>query len=111
MSPQFPPLKALPPITLNPGSPRPAAARAAPPRLLARLVVTVAGVGGFLGLLVAAVYAPSAQEGLRIAAFIWFLGFGAVRVILDLRASGRPGVRVAIHHAGERDRRMAGGRR
>ena len=53
---------------------------------LARLVVAVAGVAGFLGLLVAALHAGGAQTLLRIGAFVWFGGFGVLHVVLDARA-------------------------
>jgi hypothetical protein len=97
MSPNFPPMRA-PPRTVA----SPAPERVAPlgPRstdierpgagtrfVLARVVVTVAGVAGFLSLLVAAVQLPSAQQMLRIAAFVWFFAFGAARVALDFRAA------------------------
>ena len=118
MSPQFPPLRALDPIALDPRGQRPQAPHPAPPRvgsrfLVARAVVTLAGVGGFLGLLVAAVHAPPAREGLRIAAFAWFMAFGVARIILDLLATRvsrrRPEALVAIDRAGERGRRVGAG--
>jgi len=97
MSPNFPPMRA--PLR-SVGSP--ASGRPVPPRstvmdvehrgaeasfLAARVVVTVVGVAGFLGLLFAAVQVSSAQDMLGISAFIWFFGFGAVRVALDVRAA------------------------
>ncbi len=104
MSPHFPPMRAplrsaASPVSVRSVLPRPRAADverggARTSFLLARVVVTVAGVAGFLGLLIAAVHASPAQETLRISAFIWFFGFGAVRVALDVRAaraSRRPG--------------------
>ena len=75
-----------------PGAPRPGALR--PNRrslgsryLVARVVVTLAGVAGFLGLLLAAVYVSSGEQVLRVSAFVWFFGFGALRVALDIGAS------------------------
>jgi hypothetical protein len=121
MAPQFPHPGALYPRTLD--------AQALPPRgqpealrdgalrrdrlsvasryLAARVVVTVAGVAGFLGLLLAAAYVSSGEEVLRISAFIWFFGFGALRVTLDVRASRSSRRRGTCH--GERNRRMGGG--
>ena len=104
MSPNFPPLGVAPFRAVNSGSGRPIALRpgTAGPRLIpARVILTVAGVAGFLGLLVAAVHAGAPQQVLRISAFVWFFGFGAARIIVDLRAS-RASTR-------ERDRRVGGG--
>jgi hypothetical protein len=56
---------------------------------IARVIVTLAGVGGFLGLLLAGAQARAAQDALRFAALAWFLGFGVVRIVLDVRASRR----------------------
>jgi hypothetical protein len=53
----------------------------------ARVLVTLAGLGGFLGLLIAGAEVRSGQDALRDAALVWFLGLGVVKVILDLRAS------------------------
>jgi hypothetical protein len=72
-----------------------------------RVIVTVAGVAGFLGLLVAAVYFRSAEHVLRLSAFVWFFGFGALRVVFDLRASRASRRRKTC--SGERDRRVGGG--
>ena len=116
MSPNFPPFGASYLLAADPQVRRPIAPRPTPPRanrrevgdrlVLARIIVTVAGVGGFLGLLIASIHVRSAQEILRISAFVWFLGMGAVRVVLDLRASrrSRRGEACAI----ERDRRLGG---
>jgi hypothetical protein len=49
--------------------------------------VAAAGAAGFLGLLIAAAYIQSEGEVLGISALICFFGFGAVNVVLDLRAS------------------------
>lgn len=99
MSPNFPPFGAPYLLAADPQDGRPIAPRPTPQRIdrrgagdrlpLTRIIVTVAGVAGFLGLLVASIHVRSAEEILRIAAFVWFLGLGAVRVALDLRASGR----------------------
>jgi hypothetical protein len=51
------------------------------------VIVTVAGLGGFLGLLIAGAEARSGQDALRVAALVWFLAFGVVKLVLDLRAS------------------------
>jgi len=99
MSPNFPPFGAPYLLAADPQARRPIAPRPTPPPIahrttaerlvLTRVIVTVAGVAGFLGLLIAAVHVRSAQEILRLAAFVWFLGLGAVRVALDLRVSRR----------------------
>jgi uncharacterized membrane protein len=57
-----------------------------PPRLAAAFLVTVAGLAGFLGLLVASAYLPREADPLRIAALVWFVVLGAVRTALILRA-------------------------
>jgi hypothetical protein len=57
------------------------------PYLGAQVIVTLAGLGGFLGLLIAGAEVRSGQDALRVAALIWFLGFGVLKVVLDLRAS------------------------
>jgi hypothetical protein len=104
MSPHFPPFTPFTPLRPtagDPGVPRQNAPgprfasrplhvqrrASGPPFLLLRAVITVAGVAGFLGLLVTAAYVRSAQEALRVSAFVWFLGFGVARVLLDRRAS------------------------
>jgi hypothetical protein len=51
------------------------------------LVVTLIGVGGYLALLIAGAYAHADQATLRATALVWFLGFGAVKIALDVRAS------------------------
>ena len=52
---------------------------------LSRTVITGAGAGGFVSLLVASHYFQSADDPLRVLAFIWFFGFGAARFALDLK--------------------------
>ena len=54
--------------------------------ILASFALIVTGVGGFLGLLIAAVYLPPVQETLRILALAWFFAFGAVNLIVEARA-------------------------
>jgi hypothetical protein len=51
------------------------------------VILTLAGLGGFLGLLVAGAEVRSGQDLLRAAALVWFLGFGVAKIVLDLRAS------------------------
>jgi hypothetical protein len=45
--------------------------------------VTLLGVSGFVGLLVAGHCLPAADTLLRIAAFAWFFAVGAVRITLQ----------------------------
>jgi hypothetical protein len=45
--------------------------------------ITLVGVIGFVGLLVAGHYVPEADRFLQIAAFVWFFAFGAVRITLQ----------------------------
>jgi NhaP-type Na+/H+ or K+/H+ antiporter len=56
-----------------------------PSRLGAAFLVTVAGLIGFVGLLVASAYLPREADALRIAALVWFVVLGAVRTTLILR--------------------------
>jgi hypothetical protein len=121
MAPQFPHPGILNPESLNPrtphsggpqralqpGTPRLDRRSAGSRYLTARVVATVAGVAGFLGLLLAAAYASSGEAVLRISAFVWFFGFGALRVVLDVRASRASRRRGTC--SGEHDRRLGGG--
>jgi hypothetical protein len=43
------------------------------------VIITLTGVAGFVGLLVASHYDPPHATPLRIGALIWFFGFGVVR--------------------------------
>jgi hypothetical protein len=76
--------------------------------VLSKVIITVAGVVGFLGLLLAGAYVSSGEEVLRISAFAWFFGFGALRVVLDVRASRASRRRET--RFGEHDRRVGAGR-
>jgi hypothetical protein len=58
-----------------------------PASLGVAFLVTVAGVAGFVALLVASAYLPHEADPLRIAALVWFVVFGAVRTTILLRAS------------------------
>jgi hypothetical protein len=49
----------------------------------------VIGIFGFLGLLIASAYLPHWALALRIAAVVWFLGIGAAKIVLELRAEDR----------------------
>ena len=42
--------------------------------------LTIAGVAGFVGLLMAGHYLPQWGQGFRIAALIWFAWFGVLRL-------------------------------
>jgi hypothetical protein len=75
--------------------------------VLTKVIVTVAGVAGFLGLLLAGAYVSSGEEVLRISAFAWFFGFGALRVVLDVRASRASRRRGTC--SGQYDRRVGAG--
>jgi len=59
------------------------------PRWISRTAITVAGLGGFVGLLVSSHYFPSAADSLRVLAIIWFFGFGAARFALDLKVDNQ----------------------
>jgi hypothetical protein len=69
------------------GAPHPKRSPIASHYFGARVIVTLVGLGGFLGLLIAGAQVRSGQETLRAAALVWFFGFGVVRVALDLHAS------------------------
>jgi hypothetical protein len=43
------------------------------------LLITVAGVGGFVGLLVCSHYFPAIADPLRFAALVWFFAFGLIQ--------------------------------
>jgi hypothetical protein len=45
--------------------------------------ITLVGVIGFVGLLVAGHYVPEADRFLQIAAFVWFFAFAVVRITLQ----------------------------
>jgi hypothetical protein len=53
------------------------------------LLLSLAGVVGFVGLLLAAHVMPAQAEPLRIAALAWFLGFGVMRLALRSGRRGR----------------------
>lgn len=44
------------------------------------IAITLAGIGGFVGLLVASNAFPEFAKPLRIAALIWFAWFGVIRL-------------------------------
>jgi len=50
-----------------------------------RAAIKVAGVAGFVGLLVFSHFLPAIATGLRIAAIVWFFGFGIAFAILDFK--------------------------
>ncbi len=50
-----------------------------------RTAIKVAGAAGFVGLLVVSHYLPAIATGLRIAAIVWFFGFGIALAILDFK--------------------------
>lgn len=72
---------------MGPREPRPGPSPIGSPYVGARVILILAGLGGFLGLLIAGAEVRSGQDALRAAALIWFLGFGVVKLVLDLRAS------------------------
>jgi hypothetical protein len=94
---------------MAPEAPHPDRSPLGSPSVAARVTVTLAGLGGFLGLLITGAEVRSGQDALRVAALIWFLGFGILRVILDLRASG--GSRGRDASGGRDHRRTAAGLR
>jgi hypothetical protein len=55
------------------------------PRGLIYLAVTVAGVCGFIGLLVASHHVPQWATPLRVAALAWFVCAGVFRTVLFWR--------------------------
>jgi hypothetical protein len=102
MSPNFPPygapyLLAANPQVRRPIEPRPLPPPLNPPKAGDRLV---------LARIIAAAHVRSAQEIMRVSA--WFLAFGAIRIVLDIRAARLSRRRGSS--AVERDGRM-GGRR
>jgi hypothetical protein len=52
-----------------------------------RLLVTLIGAVGFLGWLLAARFFPALATPFRCLAMVWFFGFGAARVLMDLNGS------------------------
>jgi hypothetical protein len=60
----------------------------ADPGLARRVLVMVAGLGGFLGLLLLAHYLPQIANPLRIAGLLWFMAFGFLRFTLGVRPRG-----------------------
>jgi len=57
-----------------------------PTKLGGAFLVTVVGIAGFVGLLVASACLPHQSTPLRIAALVWFVVLGAVRTAILLRA-------------------------
>jgi len=43
------------------------------------LLIALVGAGGFVGLLVCSAYYPAIANPLRIAALVWFFGFGLIQ--------------------------------
>jgi hypothetical protein len=64
------------------GEPRGQLSRAVLPRYL---FISALGVCGFIGLLVGSHDLPAWAAPLRIAALVWFLGFGVIRAALIRR--------------------------
>ena len=61
-----------------------------PEEMKAAFLVTVAGVLGFVVLLVASTYFPHLANPIRVAALVWFFVFGAIRTSLFWkRGAGR----------------------
>ncbi len=58
-----------------------------------RAAIKVAGAAGFVGLLVVSHYLPAVANGLRIAAIVWFFGFGIAFAILDSKFPARARLR------------------
>ena len=54
------------------------------------LMLYVAGLAGFLGLLLAGTYYRPGETWLRDAALVWFLGFGLVRCLALLTIGRGP---------------------
>ncbi|WP_428334294.1 hypothetical protein [Novosphingobium sp.] len=50
-----------------------------------RAAIRVAGVAGFVGLLIASHYLPAIATALRIAAIVWFFGCGIALAIVDFK--------------------------
>jgi hypothetical protein len=48
--------------------------------------VTAVGVAGFLGFLFASRFVPQWAEGLRLAALVWFIGCGVLRLTVFRRS-------------------------
>ena len=59
-----------------------------------RAAIKVAGVAGFVGLLVFSHFLPAIATGLRIAAIVWFFGFGIAFAILDFKFPAPPPARL-----------------
>lgn len=70
---------------------------------LASLLIALAGVGGFVALLVLCVHHPHAAPVLRLLAFLWLLSCGAAKLVFDLtETAGREDDRAkALRHARE----------
>ena len=54
-------------------------------KTLCRSVTVLAGLAGFIGLLVAGHYRPAWSGHLRAGALVWFFGFGAIYAALSRR--------------------------
>lgn len=58
-------------------------------RKFASLLVGLAGVGGFVLMLVQSAHHPGLAVALRVAAVVWLLAFGFARLVLDLAEDDR----------------------
>jgi NhaP-type Na+/H+ or K+/H+ antiporter len=62
-----------------------------PEEMKVALLVTIAGISGFVALLVASTFFVHLATPIRVAALVWFAVFGAIRTImLWKRGAGRP---------------------
>jgi hypothetical protein len=62
------------------------------------MILLVAGLGGFFGLMAWAAHTPHQADVIRFFAIVWLLVFGAARILVHLdEALGQPG-EAATHH-------------
>ena len=54
---------------------------------LAAVILTLCGLGGFVGFLMASAYFPVHAMVLRVLALVCFFSFGAVKVLVDLKSA------------------------
>jgi hypothetical protein len=65
-----------------------------------RAAIRVAGTAGFVGLLVVSHYLPAIATALRIAAIVWFFGFGIAFAIFDFKFTVATRLRRDQRHQG-----------